>query len=214
MKPAASARAIVEAATVWLPEMRGQGVLVPGGFVLTAAHCIEFPKDGGMALGDYVLATVKPRGFRKFRMSVAAVEFRADVAVLMEADGGELWKDYSACFEWSERTRPVPLLFRAWRQRRPVPVHVLSHRGKWSQATATRWNIDPCSSVALSTKHKIEGGTSGGPIVTQEGLLAGIVSHSHESDEPGADLGGGFPVPALALPAWVIERIRRAEARR
>jgi hypothetical protein len=45
------ARARTRAATVQLPTKGGQGVLVPGGFVLTAAHCIDWSLDGGMALG-------------------------------------------------------------------------------------------------------------------------------------------------------------------
>jgi len=32
----------IEAATVRLPDKGGQGVLIPGNLILTAAHCIEW----------------------------------------------------------------------------------------------------------------------------------------------------------------------------
>jgi hypothetical protein len=41
----------VVGATVRFPE-RGQGVLVPGQLILTAAHVIEWRIEGAMALGD------------------------------------------------------------------------------------------------------------------------------------------------------------------
>ena len=42
----------VERATVRLVERGGQGVLVPGGFILTATHCINWCGTGMMALGE------------------------------------------------------------------------------------------------------------------------------------------------------------------
>lgn len=44
---------IVANATVRISGLVGQGVLVPGGFILTATHCIQWNGEGGWALGDY-----------------------------------------------------------------------------------------------------------------------------------------------------------------
>ena len=50
-------------ATVRLPTMGRQGVLVPGGFILTAAHCINWDLKGGMAPGDWSIEQVEtPKG--------------------------------------------------------------------------------------------------------------------------------------------------------
>src|SRR5262245_38143525 len=43
----------VQLATVQIQKKGGRGVLVPGGFVLTAAHCVEWSPEGGMVLGDF-----------------------------------------------------------------------------------------------------------------------------------------------------------------
>ena len=45
-------RDAVAAATVRFPERGGQGVLVPGGLILTAAHVVDRTDTGAMALGD------------------------------------------------------------------------------------------------------------------------------------------------------------------
>ena len=48
----ASSLDIVEKATVRLTGKGGQGVLVPGGLIVTAAHCVNWYLEGGMAMGD------------------------------------------------------------------------------------------------------------------------------------------------------------------
>ncbi len=63
----------------------------------------------------------------------------------------------------------------------------------------------------------IEGGTSGGPIINDDGELVGIVSNASDVLEAGitedgipyeGEIGrGSFPYPALALPVWVCRRI-------
>src|SRR5579862_4192191 len=77
----------VEAATVRLPEKGGCGVLVPGGFILTATHCIEWSGTGGMVLGDVYPTSIETASGAKFRVDVAACEPVADIAVLGELDG-------------------------------------------------------------------------------------------------------------------------------
>ena len=42
----------VAQAIVRLPRLGGQGVVVPGGFIVTAAHCRGRTTEGWMALGD------------------------------------------------------------------------------------------------------------------------------------------------------------------
>jgi hypothetical protein len=48
----------IESAIVTIPKT-GWGVLVFGEFILTAAHCIGWDSQVGMALGDWYVETVK-----------------------------------------------------------------------------------------------------------------------------------------------------------
>ena len=67
-------KTVAASATVRLTKKGGCGVLVPGGFILTAAHCVEWSATGGMALGDYCMEPVETRQGAKFMVSVCAVE--------------------------------------------------------------------------------------------------------------------------------------------
>ena len=126
---------LVEDATVALGDAGGgQGVLVPGGFVLTAAHCITW--DGtiaGMALGDHVHVHVRART-ACFKLSVWAVEPVADIGVLGEPDDLESCRAFDA---WRDKIKPVPISARALPVGKPVRVHVLSHEGRWIEGHAT-----------------------------------------------------------------------------
>jgi hypothetical protein len=53
----AKARARVMKATVRIDQLGGQGVLVPGSFILTATHCVKWNGEGGMAMGDRLIET-------------------------------------------------------------------------------------------------------------------------------------------------------------
>lgn len=197
-------RARIQAATVRLPSMGGQGVLVQGSFVLTAAHCVTWNGTGGMALGDYMLEKVKTADGTEFRMQLVAVEPSADIAVLAPADDGELPKDWEACTNWIESIEPVLLHTRPLGYQRAVPAFVFTHRGTWLVGQATRWSDKLIGSVHLASQ-AIEGGTSGGPIVGADGALLGVVSWSGETK---GDTDGAFPFAVLALPGWVVSQIR------
>jgi hypothetical protein len=228
-------RLTVVAATVRLPRTGGQGVLVPGGYILTAAHCVEWHTGGMMTLDDSY-EPVETRTHGCFRMCVEAVEPVADIAVLGVADGQRLDKDADAFEEFQAATRPLvvkdlkappPPRFKLWTMadlrkpghfRRPKPpkqsverVYVLTHEGQWIEGTASL-NAHGASGARtwLRAKQKIDGGTSGGPIVDEHGRLLGVVSHSSEEAYDDDGFTGAFPSPPRALPSWLWRRIRTA----
>jgi hypothetical protein len=55
------ARGRIEAATVRLSDTEGQGVFIPGKFILAAAHCVEWDGEGRMALGERRLQRIEIR---------------------------------------------------------------------------------------------------------------------------------------------------------
>jgi CBS domain-containing protein len=209
-----SAKERTRAATVWLRRKGGQGVLVPGGFVLTAAHCVDFYTSGGMALGDYCLEPVKTKTGATFPMSVIAVEPVADIAVLGAVDEQEFSDAADAFEEFCESTIPVDVCADDFATRIPVRVHVLTHHDTWIAGTATRYSpparptASPGALVWVRSKGNIEGGTSGGPVIDDTGRLVGVVSHTMGTG--GDSREGQMPRPHLALPRWLWLRIEAA----
>ena len=75
-------------ATVTLLGRGGQGVLVSGNLIITAAHCIDFKCEGQMVLGDYFIEEIKTTQ-GKLKVAPLAVEPVSDVAVLGSLDDQE-----------------------------------------------------------------------------------------------------------------------------
>ena len=213
----------VEAATVRLTRRGGQGVLVPGRFILTATHCIHWEADGGMPLGDHYLEPVETKNGRTFNVAPVAVEVVADIAVLGELDNQEFADDCAAFDQWRDRTEAVRLsdLFTMWNDSidddgndRSFPVYVLTHTGEWIAGHAKRFGFQDIWTGAIHVRFErpIVGGTSGGPIVDDVGQLVGVVSFTNVvGDDRPCD--GMQPIAAYALPHWVLQRIARGDAR-
>jgi hypothetical protein len=203
------ARARTRAATVSLPDKGGQGVLVHGGFVLTAAHCIEWSGDGEMVREDHNLVRVKPRTSAAFKLNVCALDPLSDIAVLERPDAQEFDEDADAFDAFCRGSRPVPIRIDDLGLDISVPVHVLSHEGSWIRAEATRYGMRVGWSIVLKARSDIKAGTSGGPVVDDAGYLMGIVSVAMGTD--GLSRDGTMPRPHLALPVWLWLEIDAAQ---
>jgi hypothetical protein len=203
-------------ATVSLPTAGGQGILVPGRLVLTAAHCVESYASGGMALGEHCLEVVQPKVGQAFRLSVYAVDPVADIAVLGEPDNQVFDEDAVAFESFCEATEAVPISADDFETEAPVRVSILTHHDTWIAATATRYGpASTGSTVTVVAEHNIEGGTSGGPVIDEAGQLVGVVSVAGGAAGAGGGEGdtrqGMMPRPHLALPIWVWRRIAAAQ---
>ena len=197
-------------ATVKITRKGGQGVVIPGGLILTAAHCITWDIEGSMVLGDLYLEDVEvPHA--TIRASPAMIDPICDIAVLEAPDSqacidvGGMAAD-EAYGEFLAAVEPVPICEREFGVFEPFPVFIRSHRGKWITAKAelcapgAHW-------LSITADEQVEGGTSGGPIVTENGELVGIVSNfSDVTGKP--DLSTGMvPRPHLTLPVRVLNMI-------
>lgn len=202
----------VAAATVRLAKLGGQGVLVPGGYVLTVAHCIEWDAHGAMALGDYFLEPIETRSGARFRLAPCFADPMSDLAALGEPDSQELSDDCDAFESWRDRTDSIPLATLVFDVGESRPVHVLSHLGTWIEGKITRHGGGPGGRLGIDAEEPIRGGTSGGPIVDDDGRLVAIVSYSNEVPDGNA-CNGLAPVPALALPRWLADAIGEADTR-
>jgi len=187
---------------------RGRGVLVPGNLVLTAAHCVTYTDDARMALGDYFIEELQTaRGALK--VAPLAVEPVADMAVLGALDYEEFHQEVEAFETWCTQTTPVPLCIEDVPAREPFPVCIYTHTETWIAARATIVR-EEVASLWLDVPGQVEGGTSGSPIVTEQGEVIGIVSH-FGSEQDGTHCVGLQPRPARALPVWVLEQILAAQ---
>jgi hypothetical protein len=197
-------------ATVQLPTTGGQGVLVPGGFVLTAAHCTAWTISGGMALGDYCLEEIITPSGHNFRLEVSAIEPVSDVAALASPDDQLFYDDAAAFDAFCEATTPVRVSSTDFDVEVPVPVHILTPSGAWLHAQATRHGLPgalPGGTVWITPERGIASGSSGGPVIDAGGRLVGIVSWSRA--RVGAH-DGRMARPRLALPVWVWRHIQAA----
>ena len=113
-----------------------------------------------------------------FLLAVVAADPCADIAALGEPDNQVFSDEADAFEEWRERTEPVPVSEHVIGPRKSVPVHILTHDRGWITGKVTRYSIDLTSRVLLEADSPITGGTSGGPVVDDDGRLVGVVSHS------------------------------------
>jgi len=199
-----SMRTKIKAATVRFLRRGGQGVLVPGQMIVTAAHVVSWSAEGGMALGDYYVEDVKANR-RVLKIQPLAVEPVADIAILGALDG-QASEEFSAAAEafedFCKSTAPVPICTADFPLFCPFPVHILTHTGQWLDAHAQQCSIN-APTLWIEAKEGIEGGTSGGPVVTNDGLLLGVVSTAGGPvGEP--TLSGRVPRLHLAAPGWSV----------
>lgn len=203
--------AAVASATVRLPRHGGQGVIVPGGYIVTAAHVVQWRGTGDQHLSpdDYREHVVL--GSREFPAAVAAVEVVSDVAVLGEPDGQRDIEGWEAFVEAMNAVEPVRIGNPSLDQFR---VHILAQTGEWVTGRAN--HRDGRHRMWVEASAQIYGGTSGGPIVNDEGQLLGIVSSFSEGN-PVLSAGdvvcdGAASLLPLVLPTWLLLEMLKPES--
>jgi hypothetical protein len=207
MKPAMKDK--IANATVKFLKLGGQGVVVRGGLILTAAHVIHWDGTGEMGLDAHYLEQVEIGG-QKFRAEVLAVEPVTDIAVLGSPDDQY---DPEGCkrFDTGMATvEPVKICTEEFPLDSDVRAHVLAHTGEWLDVTVNQ-HCPNASWLWFTAKQQIEGGTSGSPVVSDDGLLLGLVSFSSEPLKgerlEGEPCEGRIRRPHLVSPVWLAEKM-------
>jgi Trypsin-like peptidase domain len=203
-------RTKIAGATVKFPRLGGQGVVVAGGcrratrgrdaLIITAAHVVHWTATGDMTLDQHYEEEIEIGG-QKISAEVYAVEPVADVAVLgypddqYDVEGAE---GFEATLESIE---PVPLCTEEFPPRTPFPVHVLTHTGDWIEGAAQQPRAY-APGLAVTFSQVIKGGTSGSPVVTDDGRLLGVIS---------TGMNGSVSRLHLTVPVWVARRMLRSK---
>jgi S1-C subfamily serine protease len=215
MKPAGLQVTVAERvarAVVRLPRLIGQGVLVPGGFIVTAARCIDWNTEDSRMLGGCLPEPIITADGRKIVAAPLAFEPIAGLAVLGAMDDPTFSREATAFKAFCEATPPVQLAMETLRAFVSLPASVFTHDRSVMPATV-RLTCPGSASLWLHSDCRISGGTSGGPVVTDDGRLWGIISTigTGTEEEP---CQGAIPRVHLAGPAWLVRQMVSANARR
>jgi hypothetical protein len=188
----------------------GQGVLVEGNFILTAAHCIGWNADGAMDLGKDLVEWVKPvDGSESMLVFPLAVESMSDIAVFGIDKKLVFPSDALRFKEFCARTEAVSLC------KDPLPtgtlteVFVWTYDVGWAPGSAMP-DLNDVAKIWVQTEEAVEGGASGGPIINAEGELLAVNSSFSLPQKGLSGSEGEQPRPLLALPVWVVNQMECA----
>lgn len=204
----------VKAATVAIGQpdgqWGGQGVVVFGGYILTAAHCLPWSRGRELWFDDVVTVEFRSRD-RVYKSQVLAIEPVADIAILGPLDSPKAIDYYEA---WYDGQEPLLICERTWKTFQEFPIWLYTHLGTWIGGRA-KFCAEGTAKLSAVTDEQVMGGTSGGPIVDETGALVGLVSVAADQhdDDPEDEPAGMAPFPSLALPRWAVAKIMDAQSR-
>jgi len=198
----------VEKATVRLPK-GGQGVLVSGDLILTAAHCIRFSLEGEMVFDTHFIEEIETKS-GPIKACAWAVEPVSDIAVVGALDYQAFDKEVEDFEEFCINTPSVPLYQGDFPLFEASQVHIYTHKGTWIKGNVTLYRKG-ANQLGLEADEQIEQGTSGGPIINDKGELVGIASNisvpPEDTLQENYKATGSVPRPHLTLPVWIYEII-------
>ena len=88
---------------------------------------------------------------------------------------------------------PVPPCTADFPARVPFPILIRAHTGRWIKGQAEQFSPS-ATGLFIKAEDGIDEGTSGGPCLTEDGLLLGVVSKA----------GGPSGAPATEVPLWCL----------
>jgi S1-C subfamily serine protease len=190
----------IAAATVRFLRRGGQGALVPGRMILTAAHVIQ-RRD--WIVDEHHIEEVEIGG-RRFKAEVVAVEPLSDIA-LVGAPDAQSSAEALAFEEHLDSIRPVLLCTAEFPLMEKFQVFIRSHQLRWIEGQARQVSLSD-GTLFIDASAGIVGGTSGGPVVTADGLLLSVISTA--GGEAGKPMREAIVRrPHLMAPGWLARRM-------
>lgn len=212
--PLEAALGNVAKATIQFLPHGGQGVLVSGGFVLTASHCLLDPNDeckplrcDHALLNEPIVIEIKTKSAERFKVMPLFVDAISDVAVLGAPDDPDLFEESRLFQQLCNSVVPAQISRRIMDPGETCKAWIHTHDQGWVEAEAT---ADLNGFMMFTTKKQIASNTSGGPIVDEDGKILGVVSESSDCDETMAS--GRFASAHLYLPVWLSRLVFNGDA--
>lgn len=136
----------------------------------------------------------------ELRTRVASVDPVSDIA------DQDCTDDYFAFCESCESQTPVPLSFGKKEPSKAFSAWIRTHYGTWIRCRAEVFR-KISSTIALTAEGQVRGGTSGGPVVDENGEVLGIASNFSDHTTECVGCTGWIPWVRMALPVWAVEEI-------
>jgi len=195
-----SNKELVAAATFPLHTELGssQCVMVKGMFFITAAHCMNWAWTPEWPIPRPGFGTISTK-WGELIINVVAIEPVSDVAVLGPNPDASL-ENAEAYDELLERKISIKVLREAPKSFAPFPVWIRMHTKGWVAGKVTQSGD---GTFRYKTEIEIPCGTSGGPIVNDQGELVGVVSHGTTGYKGQFD--SEAPLLPHVLPPWVLK---------
>ena len=182
------------------PSEGGQGVYIGNGFVLTAAHCLEFDSVAAIAEGfPPVYYIDRPEG-EPIWCSPVCIDPCSDLAVVGPCDSQQLSERHWELLSFFKDVVPIEIRRDPLQLDESASCEIRTHLGTWVSGKMTRVSDPPW--VWLEADENIIGGTSGGPIVDDNGQILAVVSITGDNDA-----SGPHSIPPLWLPSWLLASV-------
>lgn len=196
----------------------GQGVLVEGGFFITAAHCVQVDVGGRMAFsgaqGPDLIEEIRTTSGKKMMGVTIAVELVSDIAAVGPLDADYDPENCVAFMRFCDKTKSVKICQEEPEFGEPFRIHLRTHFHTWIKGTATLC-VPNDRLLSLELEEQAVHGTSGGPVVNDAGELVGVFCHVVQMGKNKEELlpcsVSSIPRPHLALPGWLLQKILRDE---
>ena len=190
----------------------GRAFLVAGGYLLTAAHCVDFDLEGGFALRDCHLQFVETVSGKRFRVSPVMIDPVSDLAVLGFPDGQEFVEDWQGFQDFIDETQPIDIAFDS--PSTDDRLCIFTHLETWIHGTAEVSDVTSnSSSVFVNMAEPVRGGTSGSAVVNQSGKAVAVVSVFSDSIEAESSPGsyGWQPLIRQCLAKFLYDAIHSSQ---
>ena len=199
---------------VTFPRLGAQGVLIPGGFVLTAAHCLvdeknrtPYPHNKAFKRNSLAFTAKSPQGI-EFPMVPLFMDLISDVAILEHSKQLEHYKGNKSDYDLFPNFAvaevesiheflvdlPIDLDIR-WRK---AWVHI--HQKGWHLIRVKEGLVHD-NHLIIESEVPIGPDSAGSPIVTKWGKLLGVVS-GELTQKKNKKHRGSFAHAFAVLPTW------------
>ncbi|QDS88784.1 hypothetical protein EC9_29790 [Rosistilla ulvae] len=111
------------------PDEGGQGVQIGNGYNLTAAHCLKFGTDGGIAQRTYTIYDIDRSEGEPIWCSPVCIDTCSDFVLISPCDRQELSERHSEFVSFFEDVVPIKIRRHPWQLDESIRCEIMTHLG-------------------------------------------------------------------------------------